>query len=102
MRSQSATCSAAPASGCGIGEHAAHLIGEIGRQRKLAAGIDRHRRPARRVGDEALGLADALEAQHLAGEQKGVARRQRLEKYPSSILPSTGPPRVATPRPART
>ena len=65
----------------GVGEHAAHLVGEIGRQRKLAAGIDRHLGiDARRVGDEALALADALEAQHLAGEEKGVAGRQRLQE----------------------
>ena len=36
---------------------------------------------AGRVGDVALVLADALEAQHLAGEQEGVAVDQRLQKY---------------------
>ncbi len=81
MRSQSATCSGKRLPALRIGQHAAHLVGEIGRERELAAGIDRHLgvEPGA-VGDEALVLADALEAQHLAGEQEGVAGRQRLEE----------------------
>ena len=62
-------------------QHRAHLIGEIGGERELAAGIGRHLRIEREgLADEAFVLADAFETQHLAGKQEGIAGRQHFEE----------------------
>ena len=60
---------------------AAHAVGEIGRERKLAALIGRHLGIlGRRARDVDLVLDQRLVFQDLAGEHEGVARRQRLDE----------------------
>ena len=62
-------------------QDAAHPVGQEGRERQAAAAIGRHlgiaagRRRALRHQ-----LLDALEAQHAAGEDEGVARHQALDE----------------------
>ena len=64
-----------------IGEHCPHHFGEIGGQRKLAAGIGRHAGIlAVGAGDIGFVFADALEGEHGAGELKRVALYQLLQK----------------------
>ena len=66
---------------CGLGQQLAHPLGEIGRERELAAFIGRHLGLGRmRAGDDGVGLAQALEAQHLAGEDEGVAGAELLDE----------------------
>ena len=80
--SQSATC---------VGQRASSFVGSasmartpsarIGRERELAAGIDRDlRRVVGGAGGDHLVLADALEAEDQPGEEEGVAGRQRLDE----------------------
>jgi hypothetical protein len=71
-------------------------VGQIGRERKLAAGIGGHLRVGAVAAREqtASFSRDALEAQHLAGEDEGVAGVSVSTKY-SSISPSTRPPRAS-------
>ena len=71
----------------------AHALGEVRGERKLAARVGGDRG----IGiagarDERLGLLQALEAQHLAGEDEGVAERQLLDEVLLVISPSTRPP----------
>ncbi len=64
-----------------VGEHGAHARGEMRRQRKLAAVVARdHGIAGAGAGDERLGLAHALEAQHLAGEHERVAGAKLLDE----------------------
>ena len=62
-------------------QDAAHPLGQEGRERQAAAAIGRHLGIAagrgRALGDQFL---DALEAQHAAGEDEGVARHQALDE----------------------
>ena len=64
-----------------LGQDAAHAVGEIGRERELAALIGRH------LGIVGVGARDVdlvldqrLVFQDFAGEHEGVARRQRLDE----------------------
>ena len=67
--------------GGGLGQQMAHAVGEIGREREFAAVIGRHLGLGRmRARDDGVGLAQALEAQHLAGEDEGVAGRELLDE----------------------
>ena len=82
-----------------VGEDGAHAGREEGGERELAAGIDRDlRRVVGGAGGHHLVLENALEAQDQAGEEEGVAGRQRLDEI-LLILPSTRPPRPAKPAP---
>ena len=64
-----------------VGEQLAHALGEIRRKRELAAVIGRHLGLGGvRAGDDGIDLAQALEAQHLAGEHEGVAWRELLDE----------------------
>ena len=64
-----------------VGEDVAHAIGQIGRERKLAAVVGRHLRIGIvRARDVDLVLDDRLVLQHLAGEHEGVARRHGLDE----------------------
>ena len=59
----------------------AHPFGEIGRERKLAAFVGGHLGLGRMgAGDDGVDLAQALEAQHLAGEHEGVAGGELLDE----------------------
>ena len=76
-RSQSDDLVGEPRPMARLGEQPAHALGKIGRERELAAVIGRHLRLGRmRARDDGVGLAQALEAQHLAGEDEGVAGRR--------------------------
>ena len=76
----------APASGsarqcAAVGEDRAHAGGEIGRERELAALVGRHLRiGGGRARDIGLVLDQRLVFQDFAGEDEGVARRQRLDE----------------------
>ena len=64
-----------------VGEHGAHALGEVRRQRELAAVVAGDDGIARGgAGDEGFVLAHAFKAQHLAGEHEGVARAQLLDE----------------------
>ena len=64
-----------------VGQHGAHALGEMRRQRELAAVVAGDDGVARAgAGDERLVLAHAFEAQHLAGEHEGVAGAQLLDE----------------------
>ena len=64
-----------------LGQHEPHAVGQIGRERELAACIGRHLGVGRvGAGDDGVHLAQALEAQHLAGEDERVARRELLDE----------------------
>ncbi len=64
-----------------IGKDVAHAVGQIRRQRELAALIGGHFRIFRgRARDIGLILDERFVSQHLAGEHEGVARRQRLDE----------------------
>ena len=64
-----------------VGEHGAHALGEMRRQRELAAVVAGDDGIAGAgAGDERLVLAHALEAQHLAGQHEGVAGAQLLDE----------------------
>ena len=64
-----------------LGQHAAHPVGEIGRERKLAAVVGRHLRVFG-VGarDIDLVLDQRLVFQDFAGEHESVAGHQRLDE----------------------
>ena len=62
-------------------QHAAHALGQIGRERKFAAHVGRDfRRIALRAAHKRLVLDDALQRENLAPEQKRVAGRERLDE----------------------
>ena len=64
-----------------IGEHVAHALGEIGRERKLAAFVGRNFRiVVLRARDIDLVLDERLVAQDLAGKHEGVAGRHGLDE----------------------
>ena len=81
-----------------VGEHAAHLVGEIGRQRELAAGIDRAPWRPRRAR-----WTRSTRSRGCPRSAAPCRRTGRCRPAPaspgntSSILPSTGPPRAAVP-----
>ena len=57
-----------------VGQHGAHALGEMRRQRELAAVVAGDDGIARRgAGDERFVLAHPFKAQHLAGQNEGVA-----------------------------
>ena len=64
-----------------VGEHGAHALGEMRRQRELAAVVAGDDGIARGgAGNEGFVLAHPLEAQHLAGEHEGIAGAQLLDE----------------------
>ena len=67
--------------GTRIGQHLPHALRQPGGERKLAAGIGGHFRRVRACPrHQSLVLDDALQGEDFAAEEKGVARRQRLEE----------------------
>src|SRR5690606_5584559 len=64
-----------------MGEHAPHTRGEIGRERELAAVIRRdHGRRVVRLRGERLRFGEALEAENVTREEKGVAGGELVDE----------------------
>ena len=64
-----------------VGDHAAHALGEMRRERELAAGVGGDGGVGiAGAGDEGVGVLQALEAEHLAGESERVARFELLDE----------------------
>ena len=91
--SQSRTCGGRAGQACGSAEHLAHPLGEIGRERKLAAFIGGDRRLARlRADGERAEFVEPFEAQDLAARTAKVSPMLSWLRNHSSISPSTRPP----------
>ncbi len=64
-----------------VGEHGAHALGQMRRERELAAFVGGDGRVGIVcAGDEGVGVLQPLEAQHLAGEDEGVAGPELLDE----------------------